>query len=393
MADQKDFALDAIGQTGSKTRLRLPLLANPEAVDARQSGVLARRNLHAQLVGPQTISLLPLLSTAAFAASDDFKLTSTGCADASGFDSCQKQANDQLSTCIAQADKDNSQTEILACGCQNYVDNYNCYSAFCWNRVWECEYQNYIVEYFLNCPIAKLPVPYFPTPNNVPNACSCNLGKVFFGYQDAIQETLTCSNNANSGDASSNLQQIQGCDCCEISGAISTFLNICPDTDPALLGLSNVNQLESQLNTPFDSCGSYLDKYDCISVLGYSIDGVSTFYKPTNLPATGTKTLSNVAGTVTAPASGTVFTYTNGGDGVVYTITAAGVKGSSGGSGDSQTTGSGNGAASTGSSAQDSTAAAASPTKTGSGKNGAGVVGASLYLVAAAMAMPILACF
>lgn len=170
----------------------------------------------------QRLLLLPLLSSAALAASGSVTLTSTGCADSSGFESCQKQANDGLSSCLAQAKKDNSQQEVLACGCQNYVDNYNCYSAFCWNRVWQCEYQNYVTDYMLNCPIAKLPVPYFPIPNDAPNACSCNLGKVFLAYNAAIQETATCSNNANSGDASSNLQQIQGCDCCEISGAIST---------------------------------------------------------------------------------------------------------------------------------------------------------------------------
>lgn len=167
------------------------------------------------------LALLPLLSTAVLAATEA-TLTSTGCADASGFESCQKKANDNLSSCIAQAKKDNSQQEILACGCQNYVDNYNCYSASCWNRVWECEYQEYIIEYFLNCPIAKLPVPYFPAPNKAADACSCNLGKVFLAIQDAIQETATCSNNANGPDASNNLQQIQGCDCCEISGALSS---------------------------------------------------------------------------------------------------------------------------------------------------------------------------
>lgn len=168
------------------------------------------------------LTLLPLFSTAALAATGSVTLTSTGCADASGFESCQKQANDQLSSCIAQAKKDNSQTELLACGCQNYVDNYNCYSTSCWNRVWECEYQEYILDYFLSCPIAKLPVPYFPAPNKAPDACSCNLGKVFLAIQDAIQETTTCSNNANSGDAASNVQQIQGCECCEISGALSS---------------------------------------------------------------------------------------------------------------------------------------------------------------------------
>ncbi|KAH0497573.1 hypothetical protein TgHK011_004870 [Trichoderma gracile] len=333
--------------------------------------------------------LLPLFTGAALAATGDATLTSAGCADSTGFESCQKQANDKLSSCIAQAKKDNSQQELLACGCQNYVDNYNCYSASCWNRVWECEYQEYIIDYFLNCPIAKLPVPYFPAPNKAPDACSCNVGKVFLAIQDAIQETATCSNNANSGDASSNLQQIQGCDCCEISGALSSLYNICPDTDPKLIGLSNVAQLQSQLNTDFNSCGSYLDTYDCVHDLGYSLDGVSKYYKPTDAVPSGTATLSNAAGTVTAPASGTVFSYTNGGDGTVYTITAvghasglgsdsgAGSGGSDGsGSSGSQTTASSDAAATTAGS--QGGASAASPTETGSKKSGAGMAAASL---------------
>ncbi|KAL6857341.1 hypothetical protein J3F83DRAFT_763685 [Trichoderma novae-zelandiae] len=355
------------------------------------------------------LALLPLLTGAALAATGGITLTSTGCADSSGFESCQKQADDQLSSCIAQANKDDSQLELLACGCQNYVDNYNCYSSFCWNRVWECEYQEYIIDYFVNCATAKLPVPYFPAPNKVPDACSCNVGKVFLAIQDAIQETATCSNNADSGDASSNLQQIQGCDCCEISGALSSLYNICPDTDPKLIGLSTISQLESQLNTDFDSCGPYLDTYDCVTALGYSLDGVSKYYKPTDITPSGTATLSNAAGTVTSPASGTVFTYTNGGDGTIYTITAAGHVQGSGDSGSGSDTGSGSGGSGGGSHSSHSqtagssdaagatassqgTATAASPTKTGS-KSGAGATTASLYLAAVAMAVPLVACF
>lgn len=170
-----------------------------------------------------SLALLPILSTAALAASSNpaVTLTSTGCADASGFESCQKKADDALTSCVNQAKKDNSQTELLACGCQNSVDNYNCYSAFCWNRVNECEYQEYVIDYLLNCPIAKLPVPYFPAPDSAPDACSCNLGKVFLATQNAVMEGTTCSSNANGPDASSNVQQIQGCECCEISATLS----------------------------------------------------------------------------------------------------------------------------------------------------------------------------
>lgn len=164
-----------------------------------------------------------LVGLAALAAAADVTLTNSGCADASGFEKCQASANKHTSSCIAQARHDNSQVELLACGCQDYVDNFNCYAAFCWNRVWECEYQEYMVSYFMNCNTAKQPVPYFPAPKNAPGACSCNVGQVYLNIQDAIQQTATCSNGADSGDAGNNLQQIEGCNCCEISGALSRY--------------------------------------------------------------------------------------------------------------------------------------------------------------------------
>ncbi|CAK7237843.1 4-aminobutyrate transaminase [Sporothrix bragantina] len=299
------------------------------------------------------------LFSASLAAAANVTLTSTGCADPSGFEDCQNKVNDGTSSCITQADRDGSDIELLACGCQDYVGNYNCYAAFCWNRVWECEYQEYIVSYLANCPTGKLPVPYFPAPDNAPDACSCNLGKVYQAVTDVITETTTCTNNADSADAESNVQQMQGCNCCEISGAFSSIIEICPNTDPSIVGLSTVQKLETELNTPFDSCGEYLDTYDCVSSLSYSLDGVSTFYKPTDSVTTGTATLSNEGGTVTAPASGATFTYTNGGDGVVYTITAvsagAAVTGAASG-----TTGSGSGGDTTGTAAQASKTASKS---------------------------------
>lgn len=112
-------------------------------------------------------------------------------------------------------------------------------------------------------------------------------------------------------------------------------MEICPATDPKLIGSSNIQQIETTINTDFKSCGSYLDTYDCKNDLGFNIDGVKSFLKPNDPLTTGTATLSDMPGTITAPASGKVFSYTNGGDGTVYTITAAGkIKGGkSGGSG------------------------------------------------------------
>lgn len=192
-----------------------------------------------------------LLGLAALATAADVSLNSSGCVDPSGLEKCQSGITKKTSDCIDQARRDNSQQEILACGCQDYVDNFNCYAASCWNRVWECEYQEYMVSYFMNCPTAKLPVPYFPAPKNAPDSCSCNVGQVFLNVQDAIQQTGTCSNNADSSDAGSNLQQIEGCGCCELSGVLSSIVEICPKTDPNLVGLEQISTLESQLNIQY----------------------------------------------------------------------------------------------------------------------------------------------
>ena len=252
----------------------------------------------------------------------------------------------------------------------------------------ECEYQTYIVEYLVGCPAAKLPVPYFPTPDNSPDACSCNLGEVYLAINGSIQQGATCSSNVSSGDPFQSTQEIQGCECCEISAGFSRLVSlnkykntstgiidllmlnsiygICPTTDPTLIGLSNVNQLETILDTPFDTCGSYLSEFPCGSKLGFTPVAGGTFYGPDNLPASGTATLSNLGGTVTSPASGAVFTYTNGGDGVVYTISAANVKGSGSGS-ETQTTTAAGGSSGNNANTSQSTA---TPTATGSSTAG-----------------------
>jgi hypothetical protein len=62
-------------------------------------------------------------------------LTSAGCIDATGFQKCQDAATASIAACLAHADADLSPTETLACGCTNYVENYNCYASHCWNRV------------------------------------------------------------------------------------------------------------------------------------------------------------------------------------------------------------------------------------------------------------------
>lgn len=174
-------------------------------------------------------SIYTVLAVAVVSVAADVTLTKDGCIDPSGFETCQGTANTKTSACIAQAKKDGSQKELLACGCQDSIDNANCYAAHCWNQVWGCQYQEYMVQYFRGCPIAKQPVPYFPAPGDASAACSCNLGSVFFAYNGAIQQAAQCVAKQNSGDAGANLQAMQGCNCCQVSGAFSRYvLSSCP---------------------------------------------------------------------------------------------------------------------------------------------------------------------
>lgn len=164
--------------------------------------------------------LLPILAAVGVATAA-VQLTTTGCVDPSGLQTCLNGVTATTTACLNQARVDDSQLETLACGCTDYVFRYNCYMAHCWNRVNECEYQGYIAEFLMLCPTAKRPVPYFPAPKGAPDACSCNLGDVLEAITDSITTGTSCTSNQNGGDAVEDVQRIQGCQCCEVSSAIS----------------------------------------------------------------------------------------------------------------------------------------------------------------------------
>lgn len=178
-----------------------------------------------------------------------------------------------------------------------------------------------------------------------------------------------------------------------MKGGVDThsFFEICPSTDPKLLGLSNLGQLQAAANTQFANCGTYLNTYDCVKDLGFQLDGVSSFMKPDDPLTTGTATLSDIPGSVTAPASGRVFTYTNGADGAVYTITAAGKfsdSGSGSGSGSSGGgSGSGSGSGSNGGGGSGDKGSSANPTQTSKPKNAATTTSISSSLVVLVVAL------
>lgn len=103
-----------------------------------------------------------------------------------------------------------------------------------------------------------------------------------------------------------------------------------------------------------------MNAYNCTTELNFTDVAGGTFYTPDDLPANGTATVSNIAGTVSAPPWGTMFSYTNYFDSTVYTITAA-VGGQAAGVASTAGTGA------TAETATGHVAGATSTTKTGSG--------------------------
>lgn len=162
----------------------------------------------------QAAVVLALLLAAANASIFSANLTSTGCADPDAFLKCQTVATAKSMDCFRRSSGYGQRTE--PCFCAMSIDYYNCYAASCWNRAYECEYQQFIMAYLLYCTPAKLPVPYFPAPKDAADACSCNFGQVYQDFQDSNAQGLACMKKVN--ETGGNAEKMAGCKCCQISG-------------------------------------------------------------------------------------------------------------------------------------------------------------------------------
>jgi hypothetical protein len=96
--------------------------------------------------------------------------------------------------------------------------------------------------------------------------------------------------------------------------------DICPNTDPTLIGLDTLLNAVAPYY-PWPGCVDSLNQYNCVADLDFEPPlSTGAVYNPTDLPASGTQALSNIAGEVTSPASGSIFSYTAIGQ--EWTVTA-----------------------------------------------------------------------
>jgi hypothetical protein len=154
------------------------------------------------------------------------------------------------------------------CGCASHQKYINCMAETCWNQVcthlfpptlvrkdshanpspiqvYSCEYQLFIQQYFAICPSASEPIPFWPAPDNAPNRCSCDLGKVLQTTLSSRNDQVQCMRNVTdriSSDVTnlSNLSngldiagQASDCACCGASASISAYVNT-PQPNPSI---------------------------------------------------------------------------------------------------------------------------------------------------------------
>jgi hypothetical protein len=104
------------------------------------------------------------------------------------------------------------------------------------------------------------------------------------------------------------------------SSQVCRIYDICPNTNPAEIGLDTLLNAVAPYY-PWPNCVGSLNQYNCVADLGFEAPlSTGAVYNPTNLPASGTQTLSNIAGEVTSPASGSIFSFTAIGQ--EWTVTA-----------------------------------------------------------------------
>jgi hypothetical protein len=103
-------------------------------------------------------------------------------------------------------------------------------------QVYSCEYQLFVQQYFAICPSASEPIPFWPAPDNAPNRCSCDLGRVLQTTLSSRNDQVQCMRNVTdriSSDVTdlsnpSNGLDIAGrasdCACCGASASISAYV-------------------------------------------------------------------------------------------------------------------------------------------------------------------------
>ncbi|PMD34499.1 hypothetical protein L207DRAFT_589090 [Hyaloscypha variabilis F] len=269
-----------------------------------------------------------LLPSLVYSQAENLNPGGAGCVDPSGYTSCYATSATNFGNCgqvctqeYAPATKQ-FETCAAACSAANWATNIGCWLQSCWNRVYSCRYQGTAMQYIAGTDLEQTtlshPIPYYPTPDGAPAACSCNLGLVYGNMTDqTIADIGSCVALGNGPDPSGTFD----CDCCQTSQLISNIFNICPSSNLSSIGFDSwfADQEKSIKNSqvsyseiaamagggPLGNCTILNTPDTCVSKYKLPIEGTK-WWNPLALPAgvPGTEALSDVAGSVTVPPWG-----------------------------------------------------------------------------------------
>lgn len=248
-------------------------------------------------------------------------LTSKGCVDPTGFNSCYNTVTQTAERCIKNncnsgtcsgPDNCSSTQEFCysACIAVAYQGWLNCAIASCWNRAYSCEFQELQVTAIMQS-IQYLDVifpPYYPAPGGVPGSCSCRTGLVYGEIHQWISDTNQCNARVSNGGYPSSDSNY--CYCCGASKALSALYAICPSTNPSKIPFLSKMQYYAEAQSAFYSseCEStYSPTNVNCAAAPYEIEVYGQkFYSAKNLPAPGKIGLKNSAGELGKPLAKTI---------------------------------------------------------------------------------------
>jgi len=128
--------------------------------------------------------------------------------------------------------------------------------------VYSCDYQQLVIFALQNCPIAALPIPFFPAPADAPGGCSCNIGQVYIAGQAAKSEQEKCSMNVTAAASANQITPIQAtvaneaCTCCAASYPVSVYLFLTTNNQDSFSHITSVSTTFAQTSLHHNSPSS-----------------------------------------------------------------------------------------------------------------------------------------
>ncbi|KAH6690501.1 hypothetical protein F5X68DRAFT_70536 [Plectosphaerella plurivora] len=253
---------------------------------------------------------------------------SSTCADPQGFETCYKTAEESWRECVKDNCEDRNIDCINICTCIERLDYLDCAGQSCWNQVYSCAYQETVGDLTAKCLEPKYDrIPFWPPPDNADAGCSCNMGKIVMSQARTIDELQKkCGTELLKGpdpnyDAFHEVPV--ACQCCSNSAILSAISNVCPSTDPALIGATEWTDALGFLVQDWAQCRPLIKKYPCEDTLGMTppAGDKNDFYVHGEFPPNSTETLYNT-GTLSSPVSGPTYTYSYFDD-ALRTVTVA----------------------------------------------------------------------